>query len=148
MTAKNLAFRMQTFIGGTPEQVWRALTTPDLSAVWWDRIVEADYRPGGRILYEVKEGITIDGEILEVEAPRRLVFTFHCNAFPDHPRSRVSWDIEPVEGGCLLNLVHDGFPRADLGLSEVSRHWPSILGDLRRCVEEDPRFAAAPAGGA
>jgi uncharacterized protein YndB with AHSA1/START domain len=132
---KDLAFRMQIFIEAPPEDVWHALTDPETSGLWWDPIRQADWRPGGRVVYEPGDGSTIDAEVLEVDPPRRLSFTFDARAFPDHPPTRVTWEIEPVEGGCLLRLVHDGFAETGLGLSEVCKHWPTMLATLKRLLE-------------
>ena len=140
---RDLAFRMQIFIEAPPDDVWHALTDPETTGEWWDPIRSADWRVGGRVVYEPGDGLTIQAEVLEVDRPRRLSFTFDAEAFPDHPPSRVAWEIEPVAGGCLLRLVHDGFPSTGLGLAEVSKHWPAMLATLKRLLEG--RRAPAPA---
>ncbi|MGH6960793.1 MAG: SRPBCC family protein [Dongiaceae bacterium] len=46
------------------------------------------------------------GEYLEIDRPRRLVFTW---ALPQHSpdRDRVSIDIVPLGSGCELTLTHE-----------------------------------------
>jgi len=134
----DLSFRMRIFIAAGPEDVWRALTEADLSARWWDPIRSADWRVGGRVVYEVSDGHTIGCEVLEMDPPRRLVMTFDCDAYPDHPPTRLTWEIEPVEGGCMLEMHHGGFQRPDLGLHDVCRLWPGMLAALIRLVEGLP----------
>lgn len=136
MTA-DLAFRMQIFIAGPPEEVWRVLTSNDLAHRWWDPVRSADWRVGGTVVYDVADKGRIDCKVLEMDPPRRLVTTFDCDVYPDDPATRVTWEIEPVEGGSLLRMVHDRFPSHDLGLHEVCRHWPRIIGDLKALVEEE-----------
>jgi len=135
MTA-DLAFRMQIFIAGTPEDVWRVLTSDDLAGRWWDPVRSSDRRVGGKVVYVANQG-KIDCEILEMDPPRRLVTTFDCDVYPDDPPTRVTWEIEPVEGGSLLRMVHDRFPSVELGLHEVCRHWPQIIAGLKKLVESE-----------
>jgi uncharacterized protein YndB with AHSA1/START domain len=133
----DLAFRMQLFIAASPEDVWTVLTSDELARRWWDPVRSSDWRVGGQVVYEVAEKGRIDCDILEMDPPRRLVTTFDCDVYPDHPPTRVTWEIEPVEGGSLLRLVHDAFPSHDTGLHEVCQHWPRIVSDLKALVESE-----------
>lgn len=134
----DLAFRMQIFIEGTADQVWEALTTQEQLSQWWDPLRSADWNPGGMVVFDVDDGYKIDCEIIEIDRPRTLVMTFDCDRYPDHPPTRVRWEVEPVEGGCLLRLVHDGFPSVDKGLADVSQHWPTMIADMKRLIEAQP----------
>ncbi len=68
------------------ELVWRALTEPDLISRWWGRkgssttVEEWDLRPGGRWRYVSRDrdgnDYTFYGEILEVQPPSRIKWTF------------------------------------------------------------------------
>lgn len=134
---KDLAFRMQIFIAGSPEKVWTALTDNETSGLWWDPVRTADWKKGGQVVYDVSRGkYKIDCDILEYDPPRRLVTTFDCDAYPEHPPTRVTWEIEPVDGGSLLRLVHDEFPSHDKGLDDVCKHWPTIVATFKKLVEE------------
>jgi uncharacterized protein YndB with AHSA1/START domain len=126
---------MQIFIQASAEEIWEALTTSELLSQWWDRIRSADWRVGGLVVLEASSGSKIDCEVLEIEPNRRLVTTFDCDAYPEHPPTRVTWEIEPVEGGCLLLLIHDEFPSVDKGLNDVCQHWPMMIADLKRVIE-------------
>jgi uncharacterized protein YndB with AHSA1/START domain len=132
----DLSFRMQIFIQASAEEIWEALTTSELLSQWWDRIREADWRVGGLVVLEAGSGAKIDCEVLEIEPNRRLVTTFDCDAYPEHPPTRVTWEIESVEGGCLLRLIHDEFPSPDMGLDDVCQHWPTMIADLKRVLED------------
>ncbi|HEX2194721.1 MAG TPA: SRPBCC family protein [Candidatus Limnocylindria bacterium] len=66
--------------------VWRALTERDLIERWWGRagssttVEEWDLRPGGRWRYVTRDrdgnDYTFYGEILEVEPPSKIKWTF------------------------------------------------------------------------
>jgi uncharacterized protein YndB with AHSA1/START domain len=82
---------------------------------------DVDARVGGKVLFVVRRnGKDSDhfGEYLEIERPRRLVFTLCVPAAWSEP-SLIQIDIVPVESGCELTLRHQG-----------------VLGHLATSVEE------------
>lgn len=69
-----------------------------------------DARVGGQFSFLVRrQGIEIDhvGTYLEIERPRRLVFTWGIAGHSDDAPSRVTIDITPIEDGCELVLTHE-----------------------------------------
>lgn len=71
------------------------------------------------------------GEYLEIERPRRLVFTF---SVPKYAKAitRVTIDIKSLESGCQLTLTHeDVLPEWASG-SEAG--WTMILDSLARTL--------------
>jgi Activator of Hsp90 ATPase homolog 1-like protein len=50
--------------------------------------------------------------------------------------SRVTWEIEPQEGGyCLLTLVHDKLEGAPKTAESVAGGWMFVLSGLKTLVE-------------
>lgn len=71
---------------------------------------EAEPRVGGRfILTERRDGVDVEhlGEYLEIDRPRRLVFSFAVPEFSAEA-TRVTVVITPSGGGCELVLTHEG----------------------------------------
>ena len=68
------------------EQVWKAMTDPDLVPRWWGQhhtttiVEEMDVRPGGKWRYinraSDREDVTFYGEFLEVDPPQGFKWTF------------------------------------------------------------------------
>lgn len=90
--------------------VWRAYTEPEHVREWFgcDMMemteVTSDVRPGGRYRYVGEAGGTehpFAGEYLEVEAPRRLVFTETYENIPGSEH-RCELTLEEVDDGTLL----------------------------------------------
>ena len=91
---------------------------------------EIDPRVGGQFTFtDRRDGEDVDhtGEYLEIERPRRLVFTFMVPKYSSVV-TRVTIDIVPLESGCELTLTHEGvLPEyAEQGVEG----WSSILAGL------------------
>lgn len=93
-----------------------------------------DPRPGGRFSFVVRRsGEEIDhiGRYLELERPRRLVFTWSIAPEPEDA-SRVVIEIVPKEDGCELTLTHE-LPSEWADYADRSRDgWTKMLGVLEQ----------------
>jgi uncharacterized protein YndB with AHSA1/START domain len=105
------SIRKFAFYPFPPDLVWRALTEPDVLASW---LMPNDIKPvvGHRFQFRTKPAPGFDGivhcEVLEAEAPRRLVYSWGGGPTKGRP-TRVEWTLERVEGGTRLVLEHSGF---------------------------------------
>jgi uncharacterized protein YndB with AHSA1/START domain len=99
-----------------PERVFDAWIDPALAGKWLFATktgqmvrVEIDARVGGKFaLVDRRDGVDVAhvGEYLEIDRPRRLVFTFSVPLYSPVV-TRVSIDIVPTPTGCDLTLTHD-----------------------------------------
>jgi uncharacterized protein YndB with AHSA1/START domain len=127
------------FIRATPEQIWEALTDPDLVQ---------QYFYGVRV--EVTEGMrrvtgpdgTPWGEdpVIEFDAPHRLVHGWSSSYDPKlaaEPESRVTWEIEAAgDGYSKLTLTHDRLERSPKTAAEVAGvGWMLALSGLKTLLE-------------
>jgi uncharacterized protein YndB with AHSA1/START domain len=73
---------------------------------------EIDARVGGSFVFTDRrdgEDIEHKGSYLEIDRPRRLVFTFAVAAPKfSAETTRVTIEITPLAGGCELSLTHEG----------------------------------------
>jgi uncharacterized protein YndB with AHSA1/START domain len=53
------------------------------------------------------------------------------------PRSKVTFEIEPVDDMVKLTVVHDGFEAESAVLDGISQGWPRILAELKTLLETD-----------
>lgn len=102
-------------IRATPEVIWQAITDPDFTERYYHGSrIASDWTVGSDYRYVQPDGtVGIEGVVLEIDPPRRLVQTFAMRFRPelaaDRP-SRITWEIEPMDGGvCKLTVVHDDF---------------------------------------
>ncbi len=72
---------------------------------------EIDARVGGAFNFTRRDGEDVEhvGTYLEIDRPRRLVFTFAVPRYSPQV-TRVSIDLRPLPAGCELMLTHEGVP--------------------------------------
>ena len=85
--------------------VWDAITTPARLADWWlpfDADITVDLREGGEMVFAGRgdEPMTMTCTFLRIEPPMLLEHT-HVD-----PNSRMRWELEAVETGCVLRVSH------------------------------------------
>jgi uncharacterized protein YndB with AHSA1/START domain len=90
---------------------------------------EIDARVGGSFLFvDRRDGVDVEhiGEYLEIDRPRRLVFTFHTER-GSTDLSRVTIDITPRGTGCELTLTHEIDPKWADYEERTEAGWTTIL---------------------
>ena len=97
---------------------------------------EIDPRVGGRYTFTDRRpdmgDVLHTGEYLEIDRPRRLVFTFGVPQFaPGY--TTVTIDIRPDGEGCVLTLTNDGVPAAHADGNHDG--WTRILAGLAPAYE-------------
>jgi uncharacterized protein YndB with AHSA1/START domain len=101
--------RREVVLPAVPETVWRYLATDAGWAAWWGDGSRIDARPGGRMHITYPDGRTADGRVLEIDAPRRITFTWGFDR-PDAPvpldGSVVELTLVACPEGTRLLLVH------------------------------------------
>ena len=96
-------------IRATPETVFRFFTDSARWAAWWGAGSTIDPRPGGRVFIRYANGTEASGEVLELSAPARVVFTFgYASGKPMPPgSSRVTIRLADHEEGTRVILTHE-----------------------------------------
>jgi uncharacterized protein YndB with AHSA1/START domain len=126
----------------SPERVFDAWLRPEIAGKWLfatetGEIVRAelDARVGGKFVFvdrRAGEDIEHVGEYLQIDRPRRLVFTFGVPKYSAE-MTRVIIEIAPRAAGCELTLTHEGvLPEY---LERTKDGWTMLLGNLGRLVE-------------
>jgi len=113
-----------------PERVWLAITDRRALAAW---LMENDFEPrvGHRFQFRTHprpgfDGV-IDCEVIEVDEPRRLAYTWRGGRM--RRPTTVTWTLEPVSEGTRLRLTHTGFAgAAGIAISFLlGSGWPGLL---------------------
>ena len=112
------------------EDVWRALTEPELLGDWLGQEVELDVRPGGAGVIVEADGAVRRARVEEVEPARRLALRWWPED-GDGPESTVELDLEATGGGTRLvvteTLVEPAPAVASASAAAVSARWSGRL---------------------
>ena len=153
------------FIKATPQAIWDAITKPEWTQKWgYGLRDEYDLRPGGAyrglandgMIKMGMTGVIVDGEVLEVQAPHKLVVTWRMYVDPSMRAegfTTLTYEIEEGrEGVSRLSIVHDltGTPghgamvAGDKQGPGAGAGWTWILSDLKTMLENGARMSPQP----
>lgn len=136
---------VERMLPAPPGEVFAAWTTPERMADWLSPTghakAEAEVRTGGSfrvVMIHSNTRIEHTGTYLELDPPRRLVFTW-ISPYTGPEPSVVTVELHPVDGGTRLILTHERLP-ADV----IDGHrdgWGAMLERLHQVLarEEQPR---------
>jgi uncharacterized protein YndB with AHSA1/START domain len=129
------------YIASTPERVWEALTSTELSRQYFfGNAVEVELKVGGAFIVRAPDGsLHIGGEVFECDPPRKLTVSFNVNwpaLIEKLGPTLVSYEIEQAGGAVRLTMTesHDR-PISDDILSGGRQGWPAILSSLKSLLE-------------
>lgn len=129
-----------TYVRTTPEELWDALTQPEITqAYWFGARLESEWKKGSPWKMVFPDGkVTDAGHIMEVERPKRLVLQWHHELMPEFKAegdSRCVIDIEPAADAVKLAVRHEiDLPDSKL-IGAVASGWPKILASLKSLLE-------------
>jgi uncharacterized protein YndB with AHSA1/START domain len=129
----------QVFIKASPERIWAAIVTPDLTKRYFHGSL-IEITPARRLSRGPDGTIRGDTKVLEFDPPRRLVHEWQALYDPEMAAeaiSRVTWEIEPHEDGyCQLTLTHDRLEGAPRTAALVfGPGWMFVLSGLKTVLE-------------
>jgi uncharacterized protein YndB with AHSA1/START domain len=131
----------RVFIKASANAIWDAHVDPEWTRQYGYRTaVEYDLRPGGGFRALAGEACVADGEVIEVEPPRRLVQTWRPVVLGEGA-TQLTFEITEVEDGvCLLMVTHDlsGAPTAAsriAGENSARGSRAEVLSDLKSLLE-------------
>ncbi len=133
-------FVYTTYIRTTPESLWSALTDPEfMKQYWFGMHCESGFTAGSPWKLVSADGEVFDaGQIVEADAPRRLVIRWEHQKRPElkaEGPSLCTMELEPIEQAVKLTITH-GIDRDDSRLVEaVSGGWPKIVSNLKSLLE-------------
>ena len=128
------------FIKAAPEAIWEAITKPEFTRrYFFGSSIDTTTQPGSPCVYRSTDAPLFDGEVLESDPNHRFVITWRSLYHPpsvDEPASRVTWLIEPQEGGhCCLTVIHDRLDSSPNTAKNVGAAWMFVLSGLKTVVE-------------
>ena len=111
------ALEVSVFIAAAPETVFPYFVDPGRYTQWMGNAAELEPMPGGRYRVSMRDGMEASGRFVEIEPPRRVVFTWgwlHDHAVAPGS-TRVEVTLAAEEGGTRVVLRHHGLPDDEQG---------------------------------
>jgi uncharacterized protein YndB with AHSA1/START domain len=109
MIASTLRLDRTVVIHARPATVFEFFTQAEDWATWWGAGSTIDARPGGQLLIRHPNGVEVTGEVIDVRAPERIVFTYgYASGDPIPPGgSQVTIRLDSHPAGTLVQLTHE-----------------------------------------
>jgi uncharacterized protein YndB with AHSA1/START domain len=126
---------VSVFIAAAPETVFPYFVDPGRYTQWMGNAAELEPMPGGRYRVSMRDGVQASGRFVEIDAPRRLVFTWgwtHGHAV-EPGSTRVEVTLAEEEGGTRVVLRHHGLPDDEQRMHH-RKGWELYLDRLGVCV--------------
>jgi uncharacterized protein YndB with AHSA1/START domain len=148
MTEEQVVLRLERLLDASPERIFAAWTDPALLRRWWAAQPDwttpeatTDVRVGGRYRLSMQDAagavVTVVGEYLEVDPPRRLAYTWQWEPHGDAPAGSdvTVVEVDFVAEGSATRVVLE--QRGFDGETERDKHdhgWRGCLDNLERRV--------------
>ncbi|MBS0420581.1 MAG: SRPBCC domain-containing protein [Proteobacteria bacterium] len=145
----------EIYIKASAVAIWDALTKPEWTSRYGYRALSHyELKPGGKFRCVANDQmqqmglpeVIVDGEVLEVRAPHKLVQSYRFLFNAEHKAegfTKITWEVVPTEKGfCRVTVTHDtaGAPmmmaatRSKFDL-QGGGGWNWILSDLKSLLE-------------
>jgi uncharacterized protein YndB with AHSA1/START domain len=145
----------QIYIKASAQAIWDAITDPGWNGRYgYQGVSEYELKPGGRFRTKASPQMRemglpetiIDGEVLEVKPPSKLVQTYRWLFNDQHKAegfTRLTFEIVPTSAGfCLLTVTHEitGAPMMSAATQTTFNEmggggWNWILSDMKSLLE-------------
>jgi len=129
-----------TYIRTTPEKLWSALTDAEfMKQYWFGMHCESQWTAGSPWKLVSGDGQIFDaGEIVEAEAPRRLVIRWQNQRKPElkaEGPSLCTIELETSGTAVKLSVTHTIERDPSQLIAAVSGGWPKVLSNLKSLLE-------------
>lgn len=137
--------KYEIYIGGTPEQVWNVLVSPqETPKIYFGSRLESTFEVGAPMRYagpgvDGDDTVHIYGTVLEF-APQQAFRHTHkvgesYGAEHANFESRISYLLEPQGALTKLTVLHDDFAEGDPSYSGSVSGWAMLLSAIKTLVE-------------
>ncbi|MEM1416492.1 MAG: SRPBCC domain-containing protein [Myxococcota bacterium] len=127
----------EVLIDAPIDTVWAEVTkTHEVQKAMFDMRMDARLEVGAPFRMRSRDGkyTGVVGEILEVEAPRRLSFTFKFTLHDD-PACRVTYELDEVDGRTRFCMTSDRLPLGTKTAKQMTQGGQMIVDTLKAVCE-------------
>ena len=126
-------------INASPSKVYKALSTQSGVKAWWTEHTELDEHEGGEGTFgfpdhNVKKTVTVTSLKPNQQVSWKVI-KHECSS-PDWKGTTIDFNLEPCEGGTVLQFDHCGWPDASPIYSTCVNGWSHFMNSLKLLLEE------------
>jgi uncharacterized protein YndB with AHSA1/START domain len=127
---------LQTEVDAPRAAVFALLATAEGLRRWLDE-AELEPRVGGAVRIRMRDAEAV-GEVLAIDPPQHISFTWQWTSEPDSPASVVAFDAIDHGARTHVTIRHVGLPsRAQVELhAQLWRHWLGRFEPAARAIDE------------
>lgn len=132
------------YFAATPQKVWDGFVSQESNRVIFGGAeFVADLKPGGSLQWvgrgpDGQSIVYVHGEILEVDPPKLLRYTFSMGQ--SAMSSRVTLELVPETEATQVTVTHDMWAENDPAYAPTAGGWPRILSRLKTLIETGKTF--------
>jgi uncharacterized protein YndB with AHSA1/START domain len=124
------------YLRATPEEVWDALTSPQMVPRWrFGMTFQTDWESGSPLTSRSPDG---EGRVVRAVRGQRLTYDWTQTDQPEanggHP-SAVTFELTPMGEVTRLHVVHSDLELEGAFVKVVAPGWPMILSSLKSLIE-------------
>jgi uncharacterized protein YndB with AHSA1/START domain len=116
------AVRFERRLAHPPEAVWQMVTDPAELKRWFPCAVEVELRVGGPMRFTFSPDFVIDGEVLELDEPRRFAFLWG--------EDLLRFELTPDGDHTRLTLLHVLTTEGEESAAKTAAGWHECLDAL------------------
>ena len=133
-----MEIKQELVIKSSPSKVFKAITDPQQLTQWFPDVASIEPKIGGKISFNfskstpdnIMQDHIIEGEIIELEKNKRIVYTWGHLDNSDFPLTQVSWNLEKIGIGMTKVIItHRGFTDEKL-MNTYNDGWLWFMGRL------------------
>ncbi|MGD0939188.1 MAG: SRPBCC domain-containing protein [Terracidiphilus sp.] len=132
------------YIAADLEKVWEGFVSQESNRIiFMGADFEVDLKPGGSMKWsgpgpDGKPVTYVQGEILQIESPKLLQYTFFMGQ--SDKKSRATVELVPESEATKVTVTHDLWAADDPAYTACADGWPRILSRLKTLIETGKTF--------
>lgn len=137
MNNNNASYEVSATFNQPAPTVWDALTKKNLVDQYYLAPLMSDAtRVGDEMAYGPPGQAMIVGQVVEFDAPTKLVHTFRFAGMPKTEETTVTYTLKSDPNATELRVEHTGFAKDSQFEADISGGWPIILEGLKALLEK------------
>lgn len=140
-----MELKYEFYIGGTPEQVWHALVSPEgTKQIFFGCVIDSTFEVGSSYAYvgpgsDGDETVHVYGTILAYEPQQLFTVLEHPGPsyYENHKEleSKITFTLETVGATTKLTLINNQFSENHPSIQKANSSWWIILNNVKTYVE-------------